>query len=207
MGGRPVGCNSDDDNGRNVVERGFNDAKQRRGSAPRYDKLAVTTAAASFSERSPSGCFGRTVCHDEWMSFPALVPELLVSDTLRSIEFWCGLCGFEIDYQRPEEGFACVSLGSAQIMLEQRGIGRNWITAPLEPPLGRGVNFQISVPTVDPIVTALRDANYSLFMPPETKWYRTGDLDEAGVRQFLVTDPDGYLIRFQASLGHRPVAP
>ena len=30
---------------------------------------------------------------------------------------------------------------------------------------------------------------------------------EAGVTQFLVADPDGYLIRFQASLGRRPFAP
>lgn len=137
---------------------------------------------------------------------PALVPELLVTDTLKSVEFWCGLCGFEIDYQRPTEGFTYISLGSAHIMLEQRGIGRNWITAQLELPLGRGINFQISVPALDPILAALRDANYPLFMPPETKWYRISDLDEAGVRQFLITDPDGYLIRFQVSLGHRPPA-
>ncbi|MBB2958163.1 hypothetical protein FHX72_002308 [Pseudoclavibacter helvolus] len=30
--------------------------------------------------------------------------------------------------------------------------------------------------------------------------YRVGER-EVGVRQFLVTDPDGYLIRFQESLG------
>ena len=137
---------------------------------------------------------------------PALVPELLVSDTLKSIEFWCGLCGFQIDYQRPEEGFASISLGSARIMLDQRGIGRDWITAPLELPLGRGVNFQISVPSLDPILAALRGADHPLFLPPETKWYRVGDFDEVGVHQFLVTDPDGYLIRFQATLGHRPLA-
>ncbi|WIX98607.1 VOC family protein [Amycolatopsis mongoliensis] len=138
-------------------------------------------------------------------SGPALVPELLVSDILNSIEFWCGICGFDIDYQRPEEGFAHVSLDSAHIMLEQRGIGRNWLTAPLEPPLGRGINFQISVPSLDPILAALSDAGHPLFMPPETKWYRIGELGEAGVRQFLVTDPDGYLVRFQASLGRRPI--
>ncbi|MCR2785763.1 MULTISPECIES: VOC family protein [unclassified Microbacterium] len=135
---------------------------------------------------------------------PALVPELLVSDTSRSIEFWCGLCGFEIAYQRPEEGFAYINLGSAHIMLEQRGIGRNWITAPLENPLGRGINFQISVPSLHPILAALGEHSSPLFMEPETKWYPIGDHDEAGVRQFLVTDPDGYLIRFQESLGHRP---
>ena len=41
-------------------------------------------------------------------------------------------------------------------------------------------------------------------MEPETKWYRTGDV-ESGVAQFLVTDPDGYLLRFQSSLGKRPI--
>ncbi|MGM1018751.1 MAG: bleomycin resistance protein [Actinomycetota bacterium] len=137
---------------------------------------------------------------------PALVPELLVTDAAKSIEFWCGLCGFQISYERPEEGFAYISLGSAHVMLEQQGIGRNWITAPLEPPLGRGINLQISVPDLDPILTALREADYALFMEPETKSYRIDDHTEAGVQQFIVADPDGYLIRFQASTGHRPVA-
>lgn len=132
---------------------------------------------------------------------PALVPELLVSDVSKSIEFWCGLCGFWINYQRPEEGFAYISLGSAHIMLEQRGVGRNWITGPLEPPLGRGINFQISVPRIEPIIAALREADDQLFMEPETKWYLLGEDTEAGVRQFLVADPDGYLIRFQESIG------
>ena len=42
-------------------------------------------------------------------------------------------------------------------------------------------------------------------MQPETKWYRVGS-EEAGVEQFLVTDPDGYLIRFQSSCGRRSVS-
>ncbi|MGP4915554.1 MULTISPECIES: bleomycin resistance protein [Brachybacterium] len=134
---------------------------------------------------------------------PDLVPELLVSNTQASIAFWCGLCGFQIKYQRPEEGFAYITRGSAHLMLEQRGVGRNWITAPLEPPLGRGINFQISVESLDPIVTALDAAGHPLFLAPEEKWYRIGDREETGVRQLLVMDPDGYLIRFQASLGPR----
>nr|WP_042188645.1 VOC family protein [Kibdelosporangium sp. MJ126-NF4] len=139
------------------------------------------------------------------MSFnhsPALVPELLVTDIATSIEFWCGLCGFDIAYQRADEGFAYLTREHAHVMLEQAGIGRNWITAPLERPLGRGINFQITVTELDPILASLETANHALFMPPETKWYRVGD-EETGVRQFLVTDPDGYLIRFQESLGRR----
>ncbi|GAB2512166.1 VOC family protein [Corynebacterium atrinae] len=138
-------------------------------------------------------------------SDPALVPELLVADTPASIEFWCGLCGFTIDYQRQDEGFAYISRGSAHLMLEQQGIGRNWITAPLARPLGRGINFQVSVPSLSPILSALREADYPLFMEPESKWYRISETEETGVEQFLVADPDGYLIRFQTSLGRRRI--
>lgn len=77
---------------------------------------------------------------------PPLVPELLVSNVSQSIEFWCGLCGFEIAHERPDEGFAYITLGSAHIMLEQQVVGRNWTTGPIERPFGRGINFQIGVP-------------------------------------------------------------
>lgn len=135
---------------------------------------------------------------------PALVPELLVTDTPASIEFWCGLCGFTINYRRQDEGFAYISRGSAHVMLEQQGVGRNWVTASLERPLGRGINFQVSVPDLEPILSALYAAGHPLFMEPETKWYRITDTEETGVEQFLVADSDGYLIRFQTSLGKRP---
>ena len=137
---------------------------------------------------------------------PDLVPELLVTDVPRSVDFWCNLCGFEVAYDRPDEGFAYVTRGRAHVMLEQRGVGRNWLTQDLDPPFGRGINFQIGVLDLDPILTALASAEWSLFMQPETKWYRVSDSEEVGVRQFLVTDPDGYLIRFQSSLGHRTAA-
>jgi len=139
------------------------------------------------------------------MTDPDLVPELLVTDVAKSIEFWCGLCGFEISYERPDEGFAYVTRGSAHVMLEQRGVGRNWLTDELESPFGRGINLQIGAPDLAPILSALADATWPLFMQPETKWYRVSDGEEAGVRQFLVTDPDGYLIRFQSSVGRRTV--
>ncbi len=79
-----------------------------------------------------------------------LVPELLVTDTRRSLEFWCGLCGFQIDYERPDEGFARISLGSAGIMLEQRGVGRNWITGPLENRSGGASTSRSACPDYSP---------------------------------------------------------
>lgn len=136
---------------------------------------------------------------------PDLVPELLVSDIAASIEFWCGMCGFEIAYDRPDEGFAYITRGSAHIMLEQCGLGRNWLAGVLEQPFGRGANLQIAVAELEPILSALEGAAWPLFMQQETKWYRVSGAEESGVRQFLVADPDGYLIRFQSSVGRRAV--
>lgn len=109
-----------------------------------------------------------------------------------------------MQYSRPEEGFAYLTLGSTHVMLEQAGIGRNWIIGSLDRPLGRGVNFQITVPDVGIIAAALGAEGVDLFVQLETKWYRIGDDVEVGVRQFLVADPDGYLLRFQSSVGRRP---
>lgn len=138
---------------------------------------------------------------------PSLVPELAVTDCDVSVRFWRDLLGFEVLYDRPEEGFACLALGGARLMLDQADIGRTWHTAPFDPPLGRGVNFQISVPDVAMQLRHLGEAGWPLFLEPEEKWYRISTNEEAGVRQFLVQDPDGYLVRLQMSLGHRTLAP
>lgn len=148
----------------------------------------------------PFTCDDGTVSED---IAPALVPELLVTDLDRSIEFWCGDCGFQLRYSRPDERFAYIAFGTAHVMLEQVGIGRNWVAAALETPFGRGINFQVTVPDVEVITEALARAGIELFMQPESQWYRVGD-EDAGVQQFVVADPDGYLIRFQSSLGRRP---
>lgn len=133
-----------------------------------------------------------------------VVPELLVLDIHKSLHFWCGLCGFLVAYERMEEGFAYLDKHGSQVMLEEYGHGRNWITGPLEAPLGRGINLQIEVPTIAPILDALHGAGWPLFMPAEEKWYRAGTA-EVGVQQFLVQDPDGYLVRFSAGLGRRAI--
>lgn len=130
---------------------------------------------------------------------PGLVPELLVTDLDASLRFWIGLSGFRILYDRPEESFAYLDRDGAHVMLEQIGAGRNWLPGELESPLGRGINFQISVASIAPLVEAFADASWSLFMPPEEKWYRSR-VSRVGVRQFLVQDPDGYLVRFSESL-------
>jgi hypothetical protein len=91
-------------------------------------------------------------------------------------------------------------------MLEQAdGPGRRFRTAPLEYPFGRGMNLQIQVPDVDQLHAQVLRAGVTIYIPLEERWYRRGD-EEAGLRQFVVIDPDGYLLRFFTSLGKRQAA-
>lgn len=134
----------------------------------------------------------------------ALVPELSIVDYQKSLDFYTRILGFSIMYQREEEGFAYLTLGQAELMIDQIGKGRTWKTSDFEYPLGRGVNFQIEVSSIHPLLGALKSNGIALFLDVEEKWYRK-DTIEVGNKQFLVQDPDGYLLRFTEDLGERPI--
>lgn len=138
------------------------------------------------------------------MESNSLVPELSITDYQKTLHFYTEILGFKIEYQREEEGFAYLSHGESQIMIDQIGLTRTWMTGELEYPLGRGINLQIEVPDVDKLLKRLHQNNISLFMELEEKWYRKDDV-EVGNKQFLVQDPDGYLLRFFEDLGSRPL--
>jgi catechol 2,3-dioxygenase-like lactoylglutathione lyase family enzyme len=130
--------------------------------------------------------------------FAPLVPELSVFDLARSKAFWCDVLGFEIAYQRSEHKFMYLERQGSQVMLEQHN--GNWETGQLERPLGRGINFQMTVESVEPMLDALKRAEWPLYKECHDAWYRVGG-QETGNRQFLVQDPDGYLLRFAQDLG------
>lgn len=133
-----------------------------------------------------------------------LVPELVVSDLGASLAFWCDVIGFGVAYDRPEDKFAYLDREGAHLMLEQRSDEeRQWITAALERPFGRGVNFQVAVADCGEIRARMAAAGIAPYMEIEDKWYRAGGI-EVGVRQFIAQDPDGYLVRLSSSVGQRP---
>jgi catechol 2,3-dioxygenase-like lactoylglutathione lyase family enzyme len=134
----------------------------------------------------------------------ALVPEFAVSDWRQSKAFYCDTLGFTCLYERPEEGFCYLTLGQAEIMIDQIGEGRTFENGhlPVSYPFGKGLNVQIRVETISAMVEALRQNDFNLYLEPEDKWYRVDDV-EAGNRQFVVADPDGYLLRFYEELGTR----
>ncbi|MEG0006204.1 MAG: VOC family protein [Clostridium sp.] len=131
------------------------------------------------------------------MKFNALVPEMSVRDIDISKDFYLNIIGFKLEYERVEDRFAFLSLGEAQLMIEE--IGDGWYTGDMDYPLGRGINFQIGVSDVESIYSRVLSAEISLFRDIKVNSYDTS----SGVvqdKEFLIQDPDGYLLRFSQQL-------
>ena len=137
------------------------------------------------------------------MKWAALVPELSVLDFEKSLAFYADILGFEVAFSRPEERFAYLQLGDAQLMLDQFVEGQSWQTGEMSYPLGRGINLEIGVEDVEGMLRRLEAEHYPIKVPLEERWYRQDEVLN-GQKQFLVMDPDGYLLRFVESLGTKP---
>ncbi len=130
-----------------------------------------------------------------------LVPELSVSNFEKSLRFY-KLLGFKVEYQRRKEGFGFFSLGKSQIIIDEIGKTRTWNTGKLDYHPGRGINSQIKVNNIEKLISNLKKNKIKIYMQPEDKWYKKKNM-EIGQKQFLVQDPDGYLLRFFEDLGTR----
>jgi catechol 2,3-dioxygenase-like lactoylglutathione lyase family enzyme len=133
-----------------------------------------------------------------------IVPELYVTDLARSLRFYLDGLGFEIAYERPETRFVAINLAGSLVMLEETTVrspapdgefeAGEWRTADLEFPYGRGVSFQVNVADVVATHARIVDAGYTVKVGLHERAYRVGE-SAIRLRQFLVMDPDGYLIR------------
>lgn len=134
----------------------------------------------------------------------SLIPELYCSNIITSLNFYIEILGFNIKYQREAEGFAMLERQGSYIMLDEiaknKSVKRIWVTGKMEKPFGRGINLQIQTDKVDELFARVKAADAAIYLPMEDKWYRAGD-SEIGNRQFIVQDPDGYLLRFVEDLG------
>lgn len=137
---------------------------------------------------------------------PPLIPEVYVSNIKTSLSFYQDILGFQVLYQRPEEGFAKIEREGAIIMLEEvnKDSKRCWITDDLTRPFGRGINFQIQVSDVLTLYDTVKRINHAFYVDLEEKWYRANN-QEAGNKQFVIQDPDGYLLRFFEDMGMRDI--
>lgn len=137
------------------------------------------------------------------LEFNKNIPELAVSNLENSLKFY-KTAGFKIEYDRPENKFAFISLGEIQFMLQELSNNDKWELAPLTYPFGNGINFQLEVNNLDEIYSNLKNSNYKIAFDIEENWYRQND-KLLGNKEFLVQDPDGYLLRFSEDLGEKEI--
>ena len=141
--------------------------------------------------------------NSNYLEFNKNIPELSVTNLESSLKFY-KTAGFKIEYDRPENKFAFISLGEIQFMLQEISKEDKWDVAPLEFPFGNGINFQLEVENLDEIYTKLKNENYKITFEIEENWYRQEDR-MLGNKEFLIQDPDGYLLRFSEDLGERKI--
>ena len=136
-----------------------------------------------------------------YLEFNKNIPELSVSNLENSLNFY-KIAGFKIEYDRPENKFAFISLGEIQFMLQEITDNEKWSISPLSYPFGNGINFQLEVDDVEKIYSNYKNSNYKITFDIEENWYRQ-DNKLLGNKEFLIQDPDGYLLRFSEDLGEK----
>jgi catechol 2,3-dioxygenase-like lactoylglutathione lyase family enzyme len=118
--------------------------------------------------------------------FIPVAPEFFVRDVAASVAFYQRL-GFAVLRQEPD--FAVVGLGEAHVLLADARLAGTQLRD-ASAPRGLGVNVRIMVEDVDamreraaavgaPVVHEIADRSY-------------------GLRDFIMADPDGFLLRFAA---------
>ena len=136
-----------------------------------------------------------------YLEFNKSIPELSVTNLENSLKFYKTI-GFKIEYDRPENKFVFISLGKIQFMLQEISDNDKWNIMELTYPFGNGINFQLEVNNVNEIYKNLKDNNYKITFEIEENWYRQGNR-LLGNKEFLIQDPDGYLLRFFEDLGEK----
>ena len=130
------------------------------------------------------------------MKFNSLIPELTVTNIEKSKEFYQNI-GFEIMYERKENKFCFLQLEDNQIMIEEQN--DNWNVGEMEYPFGRGINISMSVSNVEKLYEELKNKNIKMFLDLEIHEYKVND-EIYKDKEFLIQDPDGYLLRFNVSV-------
>jgi catechol 2,3-dioxygenase-like lactoylglutathione lyase family enzyme len=129
--------------------------------------------------------------------------EMMVTDYPRSLGFWTVVLGFAVAFERPRQKLACLQHpDGAQVMIYQRD--GDWETGPMEPPFGRGMVVQVFVADATQAATRVHAAALPFYVDLREKWRDWGDR-LGGQREFLVQDPDGYLVMIAERIGERPL--
>ncbi len=120
-----------------------------------------------------------------------IAPELFVRDIDASLRFYVEQLGFRT--VRRESSFAVVVLGDAHLLLatpdEAVPAMESWLASG---PRGVGLNIRIMVDAVDALYQLASDRGATVVREIDDRVY--------GLRDFIIADPDGFLLRFASPI-------
>ena len=120
-----------------------------------------------------------------------IAPELFVRDIDASLRFYVEQLGFRTI--RRESGFAVVALGDAHLLLatpdETVPAMASWLASG---PRGVGIHIRIMVDAVDALYQLASASGATVVQELDDRAY--------GLRDFIVADPDGFLLRFASPI-------
>jgi uncharacterized glyoxalase superfamily protein PhnB len=125
--------------------------------------------------------------------FSKLTPNLLVASVERSLSFYIDVLGFERGMTVPDESpfaFASVTSGAVEIFFNDAATAVKEYPSFAGKPIGATGTLFIELDgsgTIDAFHDRIK-AKVTVTMPLVTQFY--------GMREFAITDPDGYVITF-----------
>jgi uncharacterized glyoxalase superfamily protein PhnB len=128
-------------------------------------------------------------------TFRKLTPNLLVASVERSLAFYTDVLGFSRGLTVPDASplvFASVTSGSLEIFFNDAATAVKEYPSFLGRPIGATGTLFIEVEGIDALHDRLTDTA-TIVMPIVTQWY--------GMREFAISDPDGYVITFAERVG------
>ena len=117
--------------------------------------------------------------------------ELFVTDRDQSVDFYTSALGFEV--QRLDESYAVLTCGGVtigigrQADLPETGEGPGFTQQRLARDHGAGVEIVLETPDLGGLYERVQRSGYPLAAPLQDRPW--------GLRDFRVTDPDGYYLR------------
>jgi len=131
-----------------------------------------------------------------------LTPNLLVDDVERSLAFYVDVLGFSRGMTVPPDApppyvFGSVVSGSVEIFFNEKNVAAKEYPSFANRKLGATGTMFIEMENVDALHDRLK-SKVPIVMPLVRQWY--------GLKEFAISDPDGYIITFAERVAADPAS-
>lgn len=132
-------------------------------------------------------------------SLLSVSPLLQVSDLPASVKFYTKKLGFKKTYEE-KEGFVILSRGDVQILLAKNQTGVNLRNSTARQKQDGYTDYDLHIHCAPGAVDELWKEFRAAGVPMPSQFDKGPENREYGIRDFSITDPDGYAIVFGSPL-------